>query len=247
MKAMIFAAGLGTRLRPLTNACPKAMVLLHGKPLLQHVIEKLKASGFTKIVVNVHHFGEQIIRFLANNNNFGMDIQVSDERSLLLNTGGGLKKAAPILQTENANDSFLVHNVDVVSNLDLNLFMQQHQKMEGIATLAVSQRPSSRYLLFNQQARLCGWKNTKTGEERIIRSVDVAMLQPLAFSGIHAIKTDIFNNMPAQDVFSIIDTYLEVGANYPIYAYIHQRPQIAWFDVGKPERLKAAADWLISQ
>ena len=154
---MIFAAGLGTRLKPLTDDRPKAMVEVNGKPLIQHIIEKLTANGFDEIIVNVHHFAEQIIDFLHENNNFGIRIEISDERGMLLETGGGIKKAAHFFDD---GKPFLVHNVDIFSNADLRELYNHHIESSSAATLLVSDRKSSRNLLFNDDMRLCGWQNT---------------------------------------------------------------------------------------
>ena len=157
---MIFAAGLGSRLKPLTDNMPKALVPVAGKPMLEHVILKLKEAGFDQIVINIHHLGQQIIDFLQANNNFGVKIYISDERDYLLDTGGGIKKAALFLQ---GDEPFLVHNVDILSNVDLKQLYQQHVNNNALATLLVSQRQTSRYLLFNQENKLCGWRNHATG------------------------------------------------------------------------------------
>ena len=156
MKAMIFAAGMGTRLKPMTDNTPKALIPINGRPMLEHVILKLKDAGFHQIVINVHHLGDQIIDFLAANNNFGVQIHISDERDYLLDTGGGIKKAAKFLQ---GNEPFLVHNVDIMSNVDMKKLYDCHLETNLVATLLVSKRNTSRYLLFNKESRLCGWRN----------------------------------------------------------------------------------------
>ena len=159
---MIFAAGLGTRLYPYTADRPKALVEVAGKTLLQRAIEKVSSAGYNDLVINVHHFGDQIIRFLKVNQNFWLNITISDERDQLLDTGGGILKAAPWLK---GDQTFLVYNVDVLSNLDLNLFLQYHHKRGGLATLAVRDRKTARYLVFDELMQLTGWRNIKTGEE----------------------------------------------------------------------------------
>ena len=156
MKAMIFAAGLGTRLKPLTDSTPKALLPINGKPMLEHVILKLKDAGFHQIAINVHHLGDQIINFLAANNNFGIQIHISDERDYLLDTGGGIKHAAAFLQ---GNEPFLIHNVDILSDIDLRALYNHHIETNPLATLLVSKRNTSRYLLFNKENKLCGWRN----------------------------------------------------------------------------------------
>jgi NDP-sugar pyrophosphorylase family protein len=233
MRALIFAAGLGTRLRPITDSIPKALVPIQGHPLLEIAILRLKAAGCRDIIVNIHHFGEQIIEFLQRKDHFGLNIQISDERELLLDTGGGLKKAAWFLQ----DAPFLVMNADVVSNLDLQKLYNTHLQSGALATLAVRQRESSRYFLFNPDGQLCGWRNEKTGETRLPR--DEPDLQPWCFSGIHAISPRIFDFFPVEiSVFSIIDTYLEAVASEQILAYPHNED--IWMDVGKIPQLEKA-------
>ena len=161
MKAMIFAAGTGSRLKRLTAHTPKALIPIGGKPMLEHVILKLKSSGFDQIVINIHHLGNQIVDFLEANNNFGVRIEISDESDYLLDTGGGIKKATSLLC---GNEPFLIHNVDILSNVDLKKLYDTHVQTNPLATLLVSQRNTSRYLLFNKENRLCGWRNHETGE-----------------------------------------------------------------------------------
>ena len=160
MKAMIFAAGLGSRLKPLTDTMPKAMVPIAGRPMLEHVILKLKAAGFTEIVINIHHFGDQILDFLKANGNFGLTIHISDERELLLDTGGGVRKARPFF--ENSDEPFLIHNVDILSDVNLKELYDYHLQSGAVATLLASRRKTSRYLLFDMDKRLCGWINKDT-------------------------------------------------------------------------------------
>ena len=231
---MLFAAGLGTRLRPLTNDRPKALVEVAGIPLLELTLRKLKYYGFQFVVINVHHFGDQIIEFLKSKKNFGLEIHISDERELLLNTGGGLKKAAPWL----LDGPFLIHNTDIITNLDLNRFYEQHQHTEALATLAVRNRKSSRHLLFDSEFQLCGWRHNKTGETIYCR--EKPDLIPYAFSGIHMLSPEIFSLLPDEEVFSIIDVYLKAGKDHRIQAFPHDDG--FWFDVGKiPELERAAA------
>jgi NDP-sugar pyrophosphorylase family protein len=233
MKAMIFAAGLGTRLRPLTNDKPKALVEVGGMTLLELAIRRLKYFGYDDILVNIHHFGQQIVDLLEAKKHFGIRITISDERDQLLDTGGGLKKAADFFGTE----PFLLYNTDVLSNIDLHAFRQKHLERQSLATLAVRQRETSRYLLFDKELRLCGWKNAKTGETRL--SQDKAGLKPLAFSGIHILDPAIFNYMPAgKAVFSIIDVYLEAAKTKRLYGYPHDNS--LWLDVGKLPALEKA-------
>ena len=229
MKAMIFAAGLGTRLRPLTNTMPKALVEFQGEPLLKHIILRLENFGFTEIVINVHHFAEQIIDYLHSNNNFGIGIEISSEADKLLDTGGGLKRARPFFD----NEPFLLHNVDIISDINLGDMYQFHCKGSALATLAVSDRLSSRYFLFDAENRLSGWENTKTGERIIVR--EEKELKPLAFSGIHVIDPRIFEFMPQKDVFSIIELYLKAAKKEKILSY--RDDESSWQDIGKLENL----------
>ena len=237
---MIFAAGLGTRLRPLTDKIPKALVLVAGKPLLEHIIEKLKNSGFDEIIVNVHHFSEQIIDFLKVRNNFGIRIEISDESDFLLDTGGGIRKAAGFFVD---NKPFLVHNVDILSNIDLQKLYSTHLKNNSLATLAVSDRISTRYFLFDENFRLQGWKNAQTGETRPERKVLSENLLPLAFSGIQVLSPQVFGlmeNFPQK--FSIIDFYLQ-NLEKNLTGFVPNNFTI--IDVGKPETLLQAEGFTI--
>ena len=235
MKAMILAAGLGTRLRPLTNYRPKALVEVSGISLLEIAIRRLKFFGFDEIIINVHHFGAQIIQFLQKNNHFDIRIEISDERDLLLNTGGAIKNAAPFFDDD---APFLLCNTDILSDINLEDFYRHHLASEVLATLAVRRRQTSRYLIFNKHAQLHGWVNTKSGE-MILSRPQKGELQLLAFSGIHIISPRIFDWMPEENVFSIIDTYLVASAKEDIIAYRHDGD--FWLDVGKPEALQEAA------
>lgn len=225
MRAMIFAAGLGTRLRPLTLDRPKAMVEINGMPLLEIVIRRLKSFGIKEVVVNIHHFGELIVDFLHSKNNFDIDIAISDERALLLDTGGGLKKAAPLL----GNAPFIVHNVDVISDLDIKALYDFHLQANALATLAVRKRESSRYLLFDEKNVLSGWRNAKTGERKICRKASA--YHDFAFSGIYVIDPRLFDFMPDEQVFSIIDVFLKAGQTEVLCGYPHTEGR--WLDVGK--------------
>lgn len=235
---MIFAAGLGTRLKPLTDNKPKALVEVAGKTLLEITIENLKEYGFRDIIVNVHHFSEQIISFLKRYNNFGINIEISDETELLLDTGGGLKKAEKFLS---GNQPFLVHNVDVISDINLTDMFEFHIKKRALATLAVKERKTSRYFLFDDDHVLCGWRNTQTGDEKITRYTGCD-LQNLAFSGIHVISPKIFSLLQNNGPFSITNAYLNLSSDSDIVAYKHN--QNFWLDLGKPEALKKANDFL---
>ena len=230
MKAMIFAAGLGTRLKPITDTMPKALVPVCGRPLLYHVITKLVAAGYDDLVVNVHHFPDQIIHYL-HSHDFGVRIAVSDERDFLRETGGGVRFARPLLcHTE----PFLVHNVDIVSNLDLGWLREQHRE-GALATVVVSERKTQRYLLFDEEGWLKGWTNVATGEVRSpFPDIDPDRCRKLAFAGIHQMSPAIFEafeKLGMGDRFSIIDFYLKACADYPIYAAVP--PDFTLVDVGK--------------
>ena len=232
MKAMILAAGLGTRLKPLTDSIPKALIKIKGKTLLEIALNNLIKSGFNNIIINVHHHSGQIIQFL-NKNKFNADITISDETDKLLDTGGGLKKAKLFFDD---NSPFLVYNVDIISNLDLNKLYAFHTETSAIATLVVRKRESGRYLLFNSKNILCGWRNAKSGETKLIRSDKLQY--EFAFSGIQVLDPEILSLMPDDNVFSLIDLYLNVGSKHNISAFIDDESY--WLDVGNPENLKAA-------
>ncbi|MDR1552429.1 MAG: nucleotidyltransferase family protein [Prevotellaceae bacterium] len=237
LKAMIFAAGMGTRLKPITDSLPKALVPVAGQPILEHLIKKLKRAGFTQIVINVHHFADMIIDFLNRNNNFGIDIYISDERDCLLDTGGGIKHAAKFLQ---GNEPFLVHNVDIVSNADLNDIYEKHCAENAFATLLASERKTTRCLLFNTDNKLCGWQNKLTNELKWCNLQSAySNCTAYAFGGIHVISSEIFNcfdNYP--EIFSIIDFYLSHAQKKDIRAYVPQ--QLRLIDIGKQETLLQA-------
>ena len=248
MKAMIFAAGLGTRLKPITDTMPKALVPVCGQPLLYHVITKLVAAGYDDLVVNVHHFPDQVIHYL-HSHDFGAHIAVSDERDFLRETGGGIKYARPLLVKEeisgqagnDGNEPFLVHNVDIVSNLDLGWLQEQHRE-DALATLVVSERKTQRYFLFDEGGRMKGWTNIATGEVRSpFPDIDPERCRKLAFAGIHLISPaifDAFDRYGFGDRFSIVDFYLRACADYPIYAAVP--PDFTLVDVGKKETLSEA-------
>ena len=225
MKAMIFAAGLGTRLRPLTNNIPKALVPLNGIPLLELAIRRLKYYGFNEIIINVHHFADKIMAFLEEKNNFDIEIHISNEEKILLDTGGGLKNAAWFLKDE----PFLVVNADIVTSLNLAEMFKFHQEHSFLATLAVQKRESSRQMMFNEQNLLSGWKNHQTGEEIISRQIENPTFY--SFSGIHVINPEIFELMPEEEIFPIMPFYLSVASNKQIGAFDHTGD--IWEDVGK--------------
>lgn len=234
MKAMIFAAGLGTRLNTETSDKPKALVDVGGKPLLQHAIEKLKIEGISEIVVNVHHFSELVKSFLKEND-FGIKIYISDESKKLLDTGGGLKKAAGLLHSK---DPILIYNVDIISNLNLQLLLEEHLKSGALATLTVRKRETQRYLKFDKNKQLVGWINKKTGESKISLPENFNKATEMAFSGIQIVQPEIFSMMPEDEKFSIIDFYLELAKTHAIKGFFDNSD--LWMDVGKPEQLKEA-------
>ncbi|MGM9746467.1 MAG: nucleotidyltransferase family protein [Paludibacteraceae bacterium] len=239
MKCMIFAAGLGTRLKPLTDTMPKALVPVAGRPLLDLLLCKVASAGFDAAVVNVHHFASQIIDFV-HTHDYGIPVGISDESDALLETGGGIKKAEPIL----GNDApFLVHNVDILSNLDLKAFAAKHQPAD-LATLLVSERPTSRYLLFDNNNRLCGWTNVQTGEVKSpYPNLNPDACQKRAFAGIHILSPQVFDLMQAwQGKFSIIDFYLSVCSTHVVRGV--EVPGLQLLDVGKVDSLHAAERFL---
>ncbi len=252
MQAMIFAAGLGTRLKPLTDRIPKALVRVGGEPLLKRVIFQLKDAGFTRLVVNVHHFSSQIIDYLSDNDNFGMDIRISDESDKLLETGGGIKKAWPLFDQE---APILIHNVDILSNVDLLKFYQMGAEdvryADGYvagsnagqplaARLLVSERKTKRYLLFDDTMRLVGWTNIETGEVKSpYRNLAPEKYKMYAFSGIHMVAPSLFPLMGDEpDKFPIMDFYLKHCDKVRIEGYV--KNDLMLMDVGKQETLKEA-------
>ena len=274
MRAMIFAAGLGTRLKPLTNTLPKALVPLAGKTLLQWQIERLKAAGITDIVVNVHHFPDMIINYLRDNDNFGCRIAVSDERDMLLETGGGLRKAKELLTSSPnsliASSPILICNVDILSNIDLPTLLQAYNP-EEMGVVVVSPRDTQRYLLFDETNRLCGWTNIATGEVRptsLVSSLNIlpptgeadlqakptyqlqrSDLSPLAFSGMQVLNPRIFDVMDKVvaekgDKFSLIDLYLSIAEKEILRAFIPENYRM--MDVGKIAQLSEAESFAAS-
>ncbi len=231
MKALILAAGLGSRLRPLTDSRPKALVEVGGVTLLERTLRTLSDAGCSGFVVNVHHFGYQIIDFLERNRNFGLDIAISDERDLLRDTGGAIRHAAPLLQGE---EKFLIHNVDIISNLDYRAFMARCGASAAEASLLVSRRQTSRYLLFSDDDALAGWTNVATGEIRSPYSeFDAGQFRRLAFSGIHVFSSSLLEKMaPLPEKFSVIDFYLQMCSEHRIEAV--EEPQLQLSDLGTP-------------
>jgi len=233
MKAMIYAAGLGTRLHPITQNIPKALAPINGKPLLEILIQKLIKTGIQDIIINVHHFADQIIEFVKNNENFGINIKFSDETNELLDTGGGLKKASWFFDD---GQPFILHNVDVLSDINLNDLLNSNINSNSLATVAVRKRKTSRYLLVNQENVLCGWENVSSGERIMSRPFD--SYQQYGFSGVHLINPSIFNYMEEEGKFSIINSYLKLAKRHKIAAFDHS--DSIWLDLGKVENLKEA-------
>ena len=238
MKAMIFAAGLGTRLKPITDHMPKALVPVCGKPLLYHVIGRLRDAGYDQMVVNVHHFPDQIRQYLAEND-FGVPIRISDESDGLLETGGAILHAEPLLQP--LEEPFLIHNVDIVSNLDIPWFRRE-TRPGAVATLLVSERQTRRYLLFDDDMRLVGWTDISTGEVRSpYPGLNPEKCRRYAFAGIHNIGPGIFDAFRAEGFsgrFPIMDFYLNACDRYPIYGVTAK--DLTLVDVGKLDTLKEA-------
>lgn len=244
MKAMIFAAGLGTRLKPLTDHMPKALVPVAGRPMLEHVILKLKAAGFNELVINIHHFGEQILDFLRANQNFGLTIHISDERDCLLDTGGGIRKAEPFFR---GNEPFLVHNVDILSDTDLKALYEYHRQSGNDATLLASRRKTIRYLLFDDEKRLCGWINKDTLQTKPEGfAYNPGHHHEYAFSGIHVISPSLFHYMDERwtGKFSIMDFYLQTCHEARIGGRLTDTLRL--IDIGKPETLTQAEEFLAS-
>lgn len=248
MKAMIFAAGLGTRLKPLTDNCPKALIKVGDKPMLQIVIEHLIKYGFNEIIINTHYLGNQIKDFLHQHNNFNINIEISDESDEILETGGGLWKAKYFF---NDNQPFLVCNADILTNINLKNFYDSHIQNKAIVTLAVRERDSSRYLLFDDDNVLFGWENVKTHEVKIPRKIptdikeqladhETYSLHEFAFSGYHIISPEIFKHNNREGKFSMIDWYLDVCKHHIIKAFQHNDD--VWIDIGSQEELVKAND-----
>jgi mannose-1-phosphate guanylyltransferase len=236
---MILAAGLGTRLRPLTDNRPKALVEIEGRTLLEITLSRLRAFGIREVIINVHHFASMILEYLRTNADFGMRIEVSREE-VLLDTGGGLKRAAYFfLEDSNPSEEpFILHNVDVISTIDLRRMVQFHAENQALATLAVQEREASRYLLFDEQLQLCGRRSGRDHKTEFVRSS--RQLQVLAFSGIHVISPRLFALMIEEGVFSIITSYLHLAAHKEkILAF--RADEYYWRDLGRPDEVMQAA------
>ena len=237
MKAMVLAAGLGTRLRPLTDDRPKALVIVGGKTLLEITLLTLRSFGVDEVIVNVHHFADMVCDYLDENGNFGMHIEISHEEGELLDTGGGLKKAAWFFLEDGANEPFILHNVDLLSAIDLARMIRQHTEQNALATLAVQQRETSRYLLFDENGHLCGRRKGPNGQDEIARKAE--QVQPLAFAGIHVISPHLLTLMREEGSFSIIDSYLHLAAQgKKISAF--RADEYYWRDLGRPENIAEA-------
>lgn len=281
MKAMIFAAGLGTRLKPLTDNSPKALIPVAGKPILEHLILKLKDAGYNKVVINVHHFADQILHFLEANQDFGIEIEISDETDHLLDTGGGLEKASQKLMMPSNDDDriveqscdnaledfdkgvnpkevimkfidelraecYLIHNVDIISNCDLESlnYYHQHSQSSIYVTLLVSKRITSRYLLFDEDDLLCGWVNKDTMETKPIGfEYEEGKYNEYAYSGIQVVSPLLFEYLP-KGKYSIIDFYLSMCHKLKIQCFVEEELQL--IDIGKPETLEKAEEFLNS-
>lgn len=232
MKAMIFAAGMGTRLKPFTDSHPKALAQVNGVPLLERNIKYLQGYGINDFVINIHHFGGQILAFLAENDNFGANIEISNESEELLETGGGLLFAKRFLENEK---TFLIMNVDILTDLNISNFIRLHETKGAMITLAVSDRDSSRKLLFNDNMYLKGWKNLKDNKKKVVGGI--FKLRELAFSGVHCVNSEIFEKMTRTGKFSIMDEYMDLMKEDIIIGYQHTSNLI---DVGKPESIAEA-------
>lgn len=235
MKAMIFAAGLGSRLKPWTDLHPKALAPVNGKSLLQRNVLYLQQFGIKELIVNVHHFASQVIAAIEAAKGWGSNIAISDETAEVLETGGGLKKAAAFFDD---GEDFVVMNADILTDLDLAAMIRQHQQNASLATLATSNRTSSRYFLFNAQQQLCGWENVQTGAQKIVRPA-----QPLlqkAFSGVHVISPRLLPLIQQTGKFSMVDVYLSLAAAHDIRAFDHSGSR--FIDVGKPENIVKAEE-----
>ena len=246
---MIFAAGLGTRLKPYTDHCPKAMVKVAGQPMIAHQLMKLKKAGFDHVVINVHHYAEQIINYVSAHQGFGLKVTFSDERGQLLETGGGIRKALPLFDT---TSPVLIHNVDIFSNADLATLYAKHIESGSDASLLVSKRNTSRYFVFDDKDSLVAWKNIQTGEVRTSNNdllpaldnltSDDAQYRLRAFSGIHIIAPTLFPLLEKQnEIFSITNFYWQQSAQHPIRG-IEAPQSFQWVDAGKPEALAQAAE-----
>jgi len=235
MKAMIFAAGLGTRFKPWTDEHPKALAIINGKSLLQRNIEYLQRYGIHDVVVNVHHFSDQIIEAIEHNHGWGSNIVISDERDEVLETGGGLLKAAPLLQS---GEPFITLNADILTDLNIHDLLAFHQQQKSLISFGISDRTTSRYFLFDDHNRLCGWRNVQSGEEKI--SIPANPLFQKAYSCVVVFEPTIFELIPQRGKFSLTETYLSLAAEHLIAGYEHTGDK--WIDVGKPASVAIAEE-----
>jgi NDP-sugar pyrophosphorylase family protein len=235
MKAMIFAAGLGTRFKPWTDEHPKALAIINGKSLLQRNVEYLQRYGIYDVVVNVHHFPDQIIEAIEHNHGWGSNIVISDERDEVLETGGGLLKAAPLLQSK---EPFITLNADILTDLNIHDLLAFHQQQKALISFGISNRTTSRYFLFDDHNRLCGWRNVQTGEEKI--SMQANPLYQKAYSCVVVFEPAIFKLIPQRGKFSLTETYLSLAADHLIAGYEHAGDK--WIDVGKPASVAIAEE-----
>ena len=233
MKAMIFAAGLGTRFKPWTDSHPKALALVNGKSLLQLNIEYLQQYGITDVVLNVHHFADQVIESVLKNKGWGSNIMISDESHELLETGGGLLHAKNLLQD---GEPFITLNADFLTDLNIDKLIAYHKNKKALISFGITNRKTSRYFLFDEDNRLCGWRNTNTGEEKI--SIAKNDLKEMAYSCVVIFQPEIFELIPQRGKFSLVETYLSLAANHLIYGYDHSGDKLV--DVGKPESVAIA-------
>jgi len=232
-KAMIFSAGLGTRFKPWTDTHPKALALINGKPLLQRNIEYLQQYGIREVVVNVHHFADQIVDAVNMNKGWGSNVVISDETNEVLETGGGLLKARPLLE---GKDPFVTLNVDILTNLDINKLLAFHTQHKPLISFGVTNRKTSRYFLFDENNRLCGWRNTNTGEEKIVVQKDDLIQK--AYSCVVVFQPEVFKLVKQTGKFSLTETYLDLAKNNLILGYDHSGDKLV--DVGKPESVAVA-------
>ncbi len=233
MRAMIFSAGLGTRFKPWTDCHPKALAIVNGKSLLQRNIEYLQQYDITDVVVNVHHFAGQIMEAVTENDGWGSNVTISDESEEVLETGGGLLKAQGLLQNA---DPFITLNADFLTNLNIDDLLNFHQDKKALISFGITDRKTSRYFLFDEDNRLCGWRNTATGEEKI--AIPKNNLKEMAYSCVVIFQPEIFDLISQRGKFSLVETYLSLAAEYPIYGYDHSGDKLV--DVGKPESVAIA-------
>lgn len=230
---MIFSAGLGTRFKPWTDSHPKALALVNGKPLLQHNIEYLQRYGIADVVVNVHHFADQVVEAVKQNKGWGSNVFISDETDEVLETGGGLLKAKALLQD---GEPFVTLNADFLTDLNIADLIEFHKNKKSLISFGITNRKTSRYFLFDNDNRLCGWRNTNTGEEKI--SIAKDSLKEMAYSCVVVFQPEIFELIPQRGKFSLVETYLSLAADYPIFGYDHTGDKLV--DVGKPESVAIA-------